>query len=123
MPSGVSISGAWGVEQYNTASGFVGALVSYPFRLPAVPTGLVFVPTGTTVTHCTGSAANPTADAGYVCVYRGYSSNITLSPDPYISNPENGSRVTRSVRGFLLEDTVISTGVGFDSGTWAYTAP
>jgi hypothetical protein len=124
VPSGVSIHGSWGLEQYNaTAGSFVGTSVSYPFRLPALPTGLVFVPTGTTVTHCTGSVGNPTADAGYVCVYRGYSSNITLSPNPFLDNPETGSRVTTSVAGFIVEDTVIATGVGFDSGTWAYTAP
>jgi hypothetical protein len=97
--------------------------VSYPFRLPAAPVGVQFVPTGTPVTHCTGSVGNPTADAGFVCVYRGDSSNITLSPNPYLTNPETGSRVTTRVAGFVVEDTVIATGVGFDGGTWEYTAP
>jgi hypothetical protein len=123
VPSGVTIRGSWGLEGYNAnASGFTGASVSYPFRLPVLPLGLVLVATATTAPHCTGSVGSPTADAGYVCVYRGYSSNINTGATT-LDNPETGSRTTTSVFGFVVEDQVTVGGVGFDSGTWAYTAP
>jgi hypothetical protein len=121
VPQGVTIRGSWSLFAYST--GFIGANVSYPVRLPAVPTGIIFVPTGVTVGHCAGSVGNPTADAGYVCVYRGFSSNVQTAANPFLDNPETGLRVTASVAGFIVEDTVTATGVALDMGTWAYTAP
>ena len=123
VPSGVTIRGSWALFQYATVGSFLGASASYPVTLPAVPTGLLFVPTGTTVGHCAGSVNNPTADPGYVCVYRGYSAGVQLTPNPFLDNPENGSRSIPSVHGFIVEDTATGTGTALDWGTYAYTAP
>jgi len=69
LGSGQTETGAlYIITPQNGAPNFLGASISYPIPLaaPATPS---YIPSGTTTTACPGSAANPSAASGNLCVY------------------------------------------------------
>jgi hypothetical protein len=123
VPAYATIKGVYGIQQTVPASsGTVGAFVSFPLALPAPPSAVVLSPNGSAVTHCPGTATAPTADPGYLCVYRARSAGIGTST--FIDDPSTGARGATSAYGFELEDSVASAAsqTVTDSGTWAYQA-
>lgn len=88
-----------------------------------------FTPEEVDSTDCLGSAANPTAAAGHVCVYAGYEENTFLFNGSFI-NPEtgnqnvleNGAGITSSLTGTILSGESPVEIAGKAGGTWAVTA-
>jgi len=81
-------------------------------------------------TICTGSAANPTAPPGHLCVYTstaGLGGNATSGQSNF-TNPETGTRglngdgITTAVSGALLVFDIPPAAVASGAGTWAVTA-
>lgn len=138
IPAGTTVTGVWGGRYINALEGTQtnSYLLSYGFPLPA-PVALTdanvnfgadtAAPVGDADSACTGSASNPTAPAGKVCIYADSAtrSNSTLTgfkltaagaaseADRYgfevrIINQSNGGATGGTIRA---------------EGTWAYTAP
>jgi hypothetical protein len=69
LGSGQTETGAvYVITPQNGASNYLGASISYPIPL-AAPASASYLPFGTTTTACPGSAANPSAASGHLCVY------------------------------------------------------
>lgn len=109
LPSGKSMTGAWGFFEENA---FNTVTISYPFKL-ASPAAVVFLGEGEgETTDCPGTAANPQAAAGKLCIYTsaGEGANFVVGP---IGFPH--SSVTGAFVAFL------ETTLAF--GSWAVKAP
>jgi hypothetical protein len=124
VPANATIKGVYGIQTTvaaNTAT--VGTFVSFPLALPARPIAVVLSATGSAVTHCPGTATAPTADPGYLCVYRATATGIGASTT--IDDPTTAAHGSASIFGFELEDGVASAAsqVLTDTGSWAYSAP
>lgn len=138
IPSGKTITGAWGGRYIAAVEGNQqnSYLLSVSFPLPApvklkdsdVQFGASTAgPVGDADPACTGSVANPTAPAGKVCLY--------------VNEGPNGTRSNSTLTGFKLSAAGVNTDAdryGFEvrivdagtvpgtvraEGTWAYTAP
>ena len=66
--------------------------------------------------HCTGSAVDPTAPAGWVCVYP--TSNLNASDLRAVAIPGDNGRY-----GIFLRWKAANAGRSFFRAVWAYTAP
>jgi hypothetical protein len=138
IPSGKTITGAWGGRYIASIAGMQqnSYLLSVSFPLPA-PVALVDSnvqfgantagPVGDADPTCTGSVASPTAPSGKVCIY--------------VNEGPNGTRSNSTLTGFKLSAAGVNTDAdryGFEvrmvdagtvpgtvraEGTWAYTAP
>jgi hypothetical protein len=125
LPSGKTVTGAWGITEPAAAGNKFGETVQ--FQVPA-PVGLraaqINFGAGTSGAldadaTCTGSVDNPTAPAGKVCIYRG-SANVNLAA--YIG-VQYTSPADQNRWGFTILATAVAVGDVDARGTWAYTAP
>ena len=104
----------------------ISAAISFsiPLSGPLDAAHSIYVPVGnTSTTHCSaaplnGTAANPKADEGYLCVYGVVEANVSpVVTDPSISaSPPGAARSGAGVSGF-----VTTTVPGNIKGTWAVT--
>lgn len=102
-------------------SNFSGADVmdteSFAFPLASKPS-VNFVAIGATPpAACPGTATNPEAAPGNLCVYAALGDTSANAVD--IANPETNSGPDASPRGFTLFEHNSS----FSTGSWAVTAP
>ncbi|HXR30999.1 MAG TPA: hypothetical protein VN752_07660 [Solirubrobacterales bacterium] len=86
-------------------------------------------------TTCSGTAANPTADDGHLCVYEGFTSPAAVNREPFpgIANPVVGDPSQPGVGGYFKQvpPGAATAGAvlnivfheGYLYGTWAVTAP
>jgi hypothetical protein len=78
LPEGDTITGAYSVsgggEESKERLGF--ATISFPYRLVTAPTAKFIAHGESDPAGCSGSAGDPTAANGYLCVYEGASSGI-----------------------------------------------
>ena len=113
LPSGKTIMGVYDMEGTAAAAG--GLLTSDISFLYPVEGSLsrVYVKSGATHVSCTGTAANPTAPAGFLCVYEASDTNASSS---------RGLNFGRKHGEGLY---VFSAGSGYFGawGSWAVTAP
>jgi hypothetical protein len=98
-------------------------LINLPARAPVslVSSQVGFGPNsyGATVdSHCTGTPANPTAPAGWVCVYLSYVYGLT---HPW-AHPLQGVTQERDAFYIVFNEPTVSTPYDY-YGSWAYTAP
>ncbi len=112
-----------GESDYKADYGFFGALIPISFSIPiAAPLDAahaVLVPSGGSNANCPGSASEPQANSGYLCVYEslppeGLSSPLVVLPDV--------SGLGAGKSGALLKYSADASAVpplGF--GTWAVT--
>jgi hypothetical protein len=118
LESGVTMKGVWKVDTTNAGAphtglpgGAVGALldISYPIPLASAPTVHRWdqVDFGET---CTGSAADPTAPSGHLCIYDHLVVGFTLFAAPLLNTPHGAVLATNNVAAEAL-------GVG----SWAVT--
>ena len=117
IPSGVTITGAWGGR---IAIPFAGGKPELTVSLPMpAPTALTDADVGFPSSlggRCPGSFSAPTAAAGTFCLYLGPSLNVAaLEATAYAPAPTLGAlvRITPAAPANVLEAR----------GTWAYTAP
>ncbi len=124
LPSGATIRGTYSIGTHqNTAGEYHNIGVSFGYTLASAPTGH-FVAVGTTPpAQCPGSALNPQAAPGNLCVYEAVEGNQASTPTVF--NPANGTTGTVGTVGFGVSVTGgASTGSNILSyGTWAVTAP
>ena len=134
LPSGKSLSGTFGATNIvGSGGGGGGAGGSISFQFPLESSVAVhFLGPGETDAECKGSAADPSAPAGVLCVYEAYRENVSLQG--LCSSVENTCPVTEppasapaSViddrHGVTLELEGAAPGPFYVSGTWAVTAP
>jgi len=114
LPAGITVRGNWAGG--SSAAGTAYLSISFGFKFASAPTfhyvaGPVSVPAG-----CSGgTAANPTAQPGNLCLYsQGWSLNTS---GPVVTGAPNAT-------GTLFTLSSSSPGIGFaDGGTWAATSP
>jgi hypothetical protein len=137
LPSKETEKGDWSASEYvSGAFRFVFASVSFVIPLEAAPIP-VYNREGKTNTHCTGSAANPGAEPGYLCVFAHVEEGILHEPEPGdqipticapgTNSPLNcleGSATTGSADPSGFGVLALSEGAGhvYAGGTWAVTA-
>lgn len=128
LPVGQTLTGAYNLEGTNSAApvgshSYAGGVISFQFRLAAVP-AVHFIPAkGTPPAQCPGSVGNPQARSGNLCIYEVESKNeegvLAFNPS------EPGSKEGASPFGATLSlESTASTkeSAGFFSlGTWAVT--
>jgi len=118
VPSGVTLQGSWGYDTTSAGPGDYRAFFSYGAEFGAALSP-EFAGT-TTTTHCTGSADNPTALRGFVCLYLFPGASGGVSSFGALDVPFANTRFGSGV------NLVVSSAVGADlfaNGTWAATAP
>lgn len=134
VPSGKTIAGAWGGRYIAPQLAFNNSYListSFPVKAPvALSDADVNTAPGTGATDanaaCTGSADNPTAPAGKVCIYISRSENAKVAgfrlTNPGVNGTSPGDRYGFIVR-IIDNGTVGNTSGTNAEGTWAYTAP
>jgi hypothetical protein len=134
VPSGKTIAGAWGgryiAPQLASNNSYLIS-TSFPVKAPvALSDADVNAAPGTGAgdpdPSCTGSADNPTAPRGKVCVYISRANNATVAGFR-LTNPGVGGTSPGDAYGFVVRildtGTVGNTAGTNAEGTWAYTAP
>jgi hypothetical protein len=118
LPSGKTLTGLWGAsgQGSTSATNYVTPSVTYQPHLAAdIPQAnrhFIGV-TGTSPAACEGTAADPTAAAGHLCVYAHHQYQLDFEFIHYLPN----SRI-----GFVIFfDAQAPESNGF--GSWAVTAP
>ena len=124
-PSGSTQRGAFALDGYQTAGGFIGGSISYPLQLSTEPL-VVEVPFGGTnpdPAHCPGTPQAPTAARGYLCIYDRFSGNVlqTTGTNLQVANVD-GFGGTTNVWGGRIVARASATGTVDVEGTWAVTA-
>ncbi len=108
-----------GVFAGRGTSAFQDVPISFPIPLSAAPEATVLA-SGTTTTDCKGSAAEPSAAPGHLCVYEEVNTtgNKGVPVDPALAKSSASGRYGLFV---FLNGTAGSDNV--DYGSWAVTAP
>jgi hypothetical protein len=134
LPSGETEKGAWYVGGIASGgSGFAVISFNIPLAEPIAATNALHPGKVGYEANCTGTAANPTAASGYLCLYTGGSSTAGTPPAPtasyfYIPGSleailqpsSNGSGAGRTGARILIQGTAANA---FMFGTFAVTAP
>jgi hypothetical protein len=123
VPSGKTVRGVY-VLSFDAAAGAGSTSFSFGATLPSVPaappTNFIDVGEGPTA-KCPGSAANPQAAPGNLCVYEAHQSQT--DPGATIFHPSSGLTYQADQYGAGLWKTSFGTGRAESYGTWAATAP
>ena len=122
LPAGQMLTGTYEIDGTNSSGGtstsIAGGAISFQFRLAAAPTPHFVAVSATPPSECPGTAVNPTALSGNLCVFEAVSKGKGSMEFFNSSTGENGA----SVFGAGL--VMFSTGVQkscFSDGTWAVT--
>lgn len=117
LASGKTETGVYSVDFVASATDKSGgAAITFPFPLAAAPKVEWLAPGAPTDANCAGSAANPQAAAGYLCVY--------ASTDANVGSYCGASCGTAAYAFGALPTLTATTGARTESaGTWAVTAP
>jgi hypothetical protein len=140
LPSKKTLKGDWSLGEA-AATGLILASVSFGIPLESAPVPIYVKELEGTPAHCTGSAASPGADPGYLCVFAQEEGSIIKEPfaglhDPKIcSNNKSINLLAVAGKGCALSGTdpasadasgfdvtAIAEEHGFAFGTWAVTA-
>jgi hypothetical protein len=132
LPSGRTMKGTYAV--HGTGQVFASDHISFPVQLAAAPTNVGMKrldpsePGNPSTTRCPGSASNPLAAPGELCIYEGTRFNAGLpelcKPDnnPGTCNNTGSGQATRWGMFLRFKGTTGNTDFG-SNGTWAMTAP
>jgi Collagen triple helix repeat (20 copies) len=124
LPPGMTLKGSYDIYKGVATSGeFLSNMISFGFQM-AAPLEAIWVPAGgPSPPHCTGSPANPTADAGYLCIYESIVRNATLH---LVLEPESDPPGKYGISGrwgaVLFVQASAATGLTYSVGTWAATS-
>jgi hypothetical protein len=128
VPSGSTVRGSWGAAGDSGSDNFFEVGVSLPVPAPVpmedVNMGAGQPNAGNPDPSCTGTADEPTAPRGKVCVYvLPFSTNVAATG--INATPMAGTATSQSDRfGFLISLAAADATQGLEGyGTWAYTAP
>ena len=131
VPSGTTIQGAFGYQDVNNdpIGAFSSETISFPVPAPDPLTDaeVGFTPAVATIAAnddedatCTGTAENPTAPPGKVCVYPTAITGFAADSADAVQLSGTGSGGSRF--GFSVDATASDDAANFH-GVWAYTAP
>jgi hypothetical protein len=133
LPSNATLTGAWGFGLARTDEFRARVPISFPIRLPnALGAANVRIPTDANfATNCTGTAADPQANPGFLCIYTGHLTGASFSPGDFLPaaviNAAAAAGPAQTLRSAGVSGAVLSFEVSADfaqgSGTWAVTAP
>jgi uncharacterized protein YjbI with pentapeptide repeats len=125
LPTGKTETGVWDAlsEGFGGGSPYQDIPLSFPIPLANRLNGthVIFMDQGEPGAKpgCTGgTASEPKADEGYLCVYTGEFSKV---PSAVIFNPN--LNVTGAARSGAIMRVGTPSGAAFAGGTWAVTAP
>ncbi len=120
LPSGKTLTGLYRADTYvNNGSGessvFISPGIGFTYPLAAAPTPNVVPIGGPPTAACPGSAANPQATPGNLCLYAAQGGTPTCVYEPVANTCGTVSRF-----GFSVYMSTVPSG---SEGTWAVTAP
>jgi hypothetical protein len=122
LPSGATETGAWGAASNSGQK--LWTTISFPLRLSSLPEAqVVSVAEGTAAPNCPGTAGDPQAAAGFLCLYEAVHNKIeTLVA---FKQPDATSGVTLKM---VVEKEEVAPGEfvfppASSVGSWAVTAP
>lgn len=118
LPAGKTLKGSWAVGGYGTGDQTVTD-ISFPYPLADAPVPHLIAPDALPPPGCSGTVANPGADAGHLCIFRGSEDRIEVVGN---YNPENGVKNQASTKGIVVYATNSSAFNYWTGGTWAVTA-
>jgi hypothetical protein len=119
LPTGATLRGTFGHSFTATAAGqFSATAVAFGFVLSAAPTAHFIALNAVAPTGCPGTATNPQADAGHLCVYE---SNVGNATGQGVCDQSNCPGATPV--GFHFIYASVGVGTSFSRGAWAVTAP
>lgn len=113
LPSGKTVSGVYDAVGIAPAPAYPARdAISFGFALPAATAQTHFIPTGGANPNCPGTAADPGAAPGHLCVFEalGY-------------NRQPLTFLLRKSGAVLLTSATAGGGSFGSSGSWAVTAP
>ena len=118
LPSGKSLKGEWGASISATGLNAMADFVSFGIPLSSVPVAHYFKEgeTPTAGSGCTGSAAEPGAEKGNLCVFTETAANVFQGEgfEPKVE--------TVGLFGFSVHAISKEAGIAQVAGTWAVTA-
>jgi hypothetical protein len=136
LPPGATETGSWAIGKFSPEQEVEGLPLEFPISFPApLPEGegfseggaaaevkVVFMETGETPNaNCPGSAEEPLAAEGMICVYQSFGFGATLTSAANVE-PETGqTNKGAGRRGVALIFTALEE-FGSMGGTWAVTA-
>lgn len=121
LPHGVTLKGAYDINQPVAAAGQAASTsISFGLQLASAPT-VHYIKAGAAVpTGCSGTASNPGAASGNLCIFEAASANGSAGEvDPL--NPVSGSPNTATVFGAAVSVVSGAPGAFATYGTWAVT--
>ena len=122
LPSGATLRGAYAVFGTASSSGaLAGDQISFGFELSAAPTAHFINSGATPPAACPGTAAQPEAAPGNLCIYEGTVANVGARTFQDPVTLLTGS----TVRAWGAEVGAVSAAAGnfYTAGSWAVTAP
>jgi hypothetical protein len=120
LPSGKTEIGKYYALDNPAPSGqYAVDVISFQFPLPSKPTDHYLPPGGAATPDCPGSTDSPQAAPGQLCIYSKVRAGVQTTFDT------DGMGIDRLDRYGLAVNVVSSgsSGVFYDVGTWAATAP
>jgi hypothetical protein len=126
LPSGQTETGPFVArDRHGTTSDPIDISIGFPLSLSAGVPAYVVAPTLAAVPQCTGSAENPTAAPGSLCVYVAVSGNSVIGGGrPVFVDPVTTTQTTTTrPYGVILRNIVGGPGDSYLFGAWAVTAP
>jgi hypothetical protein len=124
LPSGKTARGTFVFEHSPSGEDETAdTTASFPFALGAAPTPHVIAAGTAAPAECPGSAADPKAAAGHLCVYEASAQGLLKARTTYDPAKEFAAG-TAGQYGFALRYTLgVGPGPHRAHGTWAVTAP
>jgi hypothetical protein len=121
LPSGKTIRGAYQAssQTFSATTVVVSDTQSFIYPLASVPTVTVIPLAGDPTDACPGSAADPRAAPGNLCIYA--AAGVTGPMPLCVFDPSMNTGCSNSgTTGFSV---ITNAGEAFSIGTWAVTAP
>jgi hypothetical protein len=123
LPSGKTLRGTYSIGTNTIEAGeYHNTAVSFGFVLSAAPVGHFIAEGQIPPSVCPGTASNPQASPGNLCVYEDVDQNT--SSTPHIFNPSTGGAGAATFGfGVALESGASTTTNVLSYGSWAVTSP
>jgi len=119
VPAFQTVYGAVGTDITADGVEVMSEAISFPVPMPGGLVAIIVEPGDPTPANCTGDVDNPGADAGYLCIFVDFESNI----DFYGFYKSDGTNDVTSPYGGQIYAWTPGAGYSGFSATWAATAP
>ncbi len=114
LPTGQTLTGVYNAESENpssTVAAFANDTISFQYRLASAPQVAFLFANEKPTADCPGSASNPEAKSGWLCVYEEEGSHVesegVTTPTPF--------------GDYVIVESTKATGPFYSDGTWAVT--